>query len=606
VARMWYQALVFMGQQPPPATYLDARNAMLDAAVVFHGRYSDPYKAVEDAFAAINVGAVADRVGPQVRLAESLVRSGGPIVVEATDPSGVASISIHLDGGPGVGTLLGTFTAPTGSTLTSPFTVTMPVGSSDGAHTLVVVAHDARQNQSGTSLPFTVDNIAPTVSAVDKSEIYSAVRSAMRVFDFNAADDRGLKKARILVDGADTAFPSSGNLSLTGPSIFPLGGLTPVARQAEWVNLTGAPPGPHTVSIEVTDVAGNIAIADLPPWLSDTTKPSLCALSMTRGSPWSSVILSALASDAESSISKVKYQIDGRTVWTEFGLTTAPGATFSKTIFTTLPGAGPHTFTAECIDQQGNVETSPGTSANFGPRPSCAVTASVLGPSHSTNWAKVVITATASSPASPGSTLKLTDVYFDVDSGQVGAHMSLNRDPGVVYSAAFTTLPLAAGTHSFQARCADSLGQSTPSNTVMLSLQPPGPPPSMDVVFPEAEPNSVSQQSNIVSTIYNVIRGQTHPGDEEWFAIVPPTGKQVCIAGAVTNGSSCSPDINLYVNSQGAPVFIDGSWLLPSRSAITPGSYICASPGSDGFVYINIGGQIFCSTVAYDTLVKFQ
>jgi hypothetical protein len=608
VARMWYRALAFMHQRPAPVWYADARDSMLEAAAVVHGRYSDEYKAVEDAFAAVNVGFAADRTGPQVSLADPLVRSGGPIVVNATDPSGVESIRVYLDGSPGTGTELGSFTAPPGGVLVPPFLLTMPAGTSDGPHSLHVIAKDTHRNESTTSLPVTVDNIPPTVSVVDQSTLFSAVRSPMRVFDFTARDDRSLKTARILVNGADPAFPSSGNLGLGGPSVLYLGGPTSVQRRAEWVNLGGAGPGIHIVSVEVSDVAGNTAIAHLPAWARDVTPPSLCTLSMTRGSPWSSVTLAASARDAESSISKVKYLIDGITVRTEPGGTTPPGTTFSKTITATLSAAGSHTFTAECIDQQGNRATSTATTDAFGPPPSCFVAASVLGPSHATNWAKVVMVATASSPAAPGSTLSLIEVRYDADGSLVNAQTGLNRGPGVVYTGSFTTASLSAGTHSFRARCRDSLNQSTTSNTVMLSLQPPGPPPPVDVVFTEVEPNNVSQQSNLVSTTYNVVRGAiSSTVENDWFAVVPPTGKQVCVAGAVTNGSACTNSLDLFYFVQGVRYQVIAHNLFASRSQITSAAYVCAAPGSDGFVYVLTGAApSFCPNIAYDILVKFQ
>ena len=163
---------------------------------------------------------------------------------------------------------------------------------------------------------------------------------------------------------------------------------------------------------------------------------------------------------------------------------------------------------------------------------------------------------------------------------------------------------LTAGPHFFQARCVDSLGQATISNVVSLTLSSPGPPPPVDVVFAEVEPNW--QNANAVATTYNVIRGVTQPGDDDWFAIAPQAGKQVCVAGAVTNGSSCTPDLALYVSSQGVPVFRDAMFMLPSRGAITSSDYICSFPGDNGVVYITVDGQIFCSPVGYDILVKFQ
>ena len=66
-AMLQYQSLPYLGKYLVPRSFANVRQAMLDTAVAgFGGKYSPTYKAVEDSFAAILVGAAADRVPPTV------------------------------------------------------------------------------------------------------------------------------------------------------------------------------------------------------------------------------------------------------------------------------------------------------------------------------------------------------------------------------------------------------------------------------------------------------------------------------------------------------------------------------------------------------------
>lgn len=473
-AMLWYFTINNLRAYEPPLTFDNAREAALQAVAELPGsggKHSMDYKAVEDAFAAVLIGDPADREPPLVRLFwPAAVRSGAMMEVDARDNNGVASLAFYLDGGPSTtppGTPIGTLTAPPSGALLPPHFVTLPQTLTEGPHTLYVVAEDTRQNRKAYSFPFAADQTPPTVTITDKSPIFSSERSPMRVFDFNAFDDRGIKKARVLVDGVDSTYPASANLGLPGAALYTYNGATNINQPAEWVSLQGASVGPHVVAVEVTDIAGNTATAALPPWTRDVTPPSLCTISVTRGSPWSSVNIAASAKDLESSIATVKYKVDNNTVWSEIGITTAPGATFSKTINTTLQAPGSHTFTAQCIDHQGNNIPSFPVTLAFGPPPSCALTAAV----DPANWARVIMSSTASSPY-----LTLDQVRYDVDGANFVGDMGLARGPGVVYQGSRTTGVLTAGTHNFQERCIDSLGQTTTSNIVSKTLSAPAAP----------------------------------------------------------------------------------------------------------------------------------
>jgi hypothetical protein len=273
-----------------------------------------------------------------------------------------------------------------------------------------------------------------------------------------------------------------------------------------------------------------------------------------------------------------------------FSSTIAPGGTYTKQIWFVVPEpkAGLHTFQVECIDQQGNIAFSRTVAMVFGPPPVCQLSAAV----DSGDWSRVFMIATASSLNST-----IQSIIYSVDG---------TANPVVASRANHETDSLSPGPHMFSLRCTDALNQSTDSNVVTLNLAPPQP---MERVFHESEGNNLSTQSNVVAGIYNVIRGSTSAGDDDWFAVVPPgTDRTVCIASAKTNSNGCDPDTNLYIVSQGAPVFVDSMQLLPSRSAINDLTYICAHVGDDGYVYVEQAGDVFsqCGRIDYDILLQYR
>ncbi|MBX5483812.1 MAG: M4 family metallopeptidase [Myxococcaceae bacterium] len=100
-SRIWWQTingLYFSGV----TDYVGLRTAMLNAASVLYGKPHTPqYKAVEDAWAAVNVGPPADRDPPVVTLTEvQKSRTLAEITVDiAPDPSGISSGTVTIMSG---------------------------------------------------------------------------------------------------------------------------------------------------------------------------------------------------------------------------------------------------------------------------------------------------------------------------------------------------------------------------------------------------------------------------------------------------------------------------------------------------------------------------
>lgn len=156
-AQIWYRALT---QYMTPTTwYFDARKACVQAATDLFGELSPEYKAVQNAFAAINVGipgnGTKEDFEPPVINEMTVQGSSGTITLttQATDNRGMASVDYYVDGcyvGSSTDVASG-FKKPLDSTSLS-----------NDVHTLTAQAFDTDQNVSewGAPVTFTVHNAA--------------------------------------------------------------------------------------------------------------------------------------------------------------------------------------------------------------------------------------------------------------------------------------------------------------------------------------------------------------------------------------------------------------------------------------------------------------
>ncbi|QRO01723.1 M4 family metallopeptidase [Archangium violaceum] len=149
-AAIWYRAITVYLY--PSANYNMARTASLEAAADLFGSQSNEYRAVQNAFAAINVGYTGgtydDRTPPS---AIASVSGNAPLLqlnATATDNVGVKRVEFYVDG-----ILLGTDTS-------LPFSIPLDVSTLDnGQRELYVVAHDSAGNYTQSeTFTFTVAN----------------------------------------------------------------------------------------------------------------------------------------------------------------------------------------------------------------------------------------------------------------------------------------------------------------------------------------------------------------------------------------------------------------------------------------------------------------
>ncbi|MFP2896413.1 M4 family metallopeptidase [Corallococcus sp. 4LFB] len=149
-AAIWYRALtVYLF---PSSNYLSARTSSLQAAADLFGSQSNEYRAVQNAFAAINVGYTAgtydDRIAPTVAASVSGSAPDLQLQAQADDNVGVARVELYVDG------------ALAGNVSAQPYQLPLDASSlSNGAHTLVAVAYDAAGNYAASApASFSVSN----------------------------------------------------------------------------------------------------------------------------------------------------------------------------------------------------------------------------------------------------------------------------------------------------------------------------------------------------------------------------------------------------------------------------------------------------------------
>lgn len=151
--QIWYRALT--QYMTPETRFFDARKACIRAATDLYGELSPEYKAVQNAYAGINVGMTAD--GAKEDFARPVIQgmnvrgTTGTVsfTTQATDDRGLASVDYFVDGFFAGTSTDGDFQLPFDSSTLS-----------NDAHVLTAIAYDTNQNVSDLSSPvtFTVHN----------------------------------------------------------------------------------------------------------------------------------------------------------------------------------------------------------------------------------------------------------------------------------------------------------------------------------------------------------------------------------------------------------------------------------------------------------------
>ncbi|MFT3710973.1 MAG: M4 family metallopeptidase [Archangium sp.] len=247
VAKIWYATLAKLVNQRP-ISFVEARDAEVLSAQQLFGVNSLEQKAVEDAWAAVNVGAPAERTPPVVTLlTPGPFKRGDTIEVSATDADGVKSVWFSLD-----------HTAPV--VLTAPPWRFDPQNAMvDGFQTLHVFATDNKNNGKMYDFQVFADYLGPALTFSDVTPCAASFNCPMyrlkKKFAVTATDASGVDRVELLVDGAVVATQPGGG-SFVFEYTFPVGGV-------------------FNVSARGVDVFNNTRVSTAVSVFVDTSPPSI-------------------------------------------------------------------------------------------------------------------------------------------------------------------------------------------------------------------------------------------------------------------------------------------------------------------------------------------
>lgn len=333
-ADIYFRAIVTELTPRTNPMYADLRAAMERAAPDTRTK-----QAVRDAFAAVNVGPMADRDGPSI-VVPTKYASGFALSAVVSDPSGVKSVSYSLL----TSLERSAIRTPLGTALASPWSIMVRLEGKAGG-ILEVCASDLLDNSrcvtgqvTRTTGPvinsFTTVNPEMPYGARDVSmDVSSAAGIKLLEITFKNRDERSLWLLY------SRTFGVIGNGWYVGTRYVTL-----PPRITE---------GVHALTLEVTDRDGFTATKTINlPW--DLTPPELCDLGpATFVTPSGTV--SGRASDALTGIARVDLYLDS-TLLSSSLLPRAPGTiAYPNGAYST--SAGPHTFSMVCVDKAGRART---------------------------------------------------------------------------------------------------------------------------------------------------------------------------------------------------------------------------------------------------------
>jgi hypothetical protein len=288
---------------------------------------------VEQEDAAGNIGAATS-----ISFTLETVTPGAPTLSLAHD-SGVSSTD-HITNDPTI-----TYSAPVAGDIllykvdTGSFSTTVPVfatdGTADGAHTVSIEQEDGAGNLSAaTSLSFVLDTTAP-----------GAPTLAL------AADTGVSNTDHITNDPAITVTSAESG----GILLYKIDGATSYSTTAPSFATDGTADGPHTVSVEQEDAAGNIGAATSISFTLETVTPATPTLVLANDTGIS-------GTDHITSDPTITYSVAAGDIL----LYKVDGSSFSTTmpVFATNGTAdGAHTVSVEQEDAAGNISAA--TSLSF-------------------------------------------------------------------------------------------------------------------------------------------------------------------------------------------------------------------------------------------------
>lgn len=324
--------------------YHDAREMMLEATMALYQRkpYTPQYKAVEDAWAAVNVGPPADRKPPTVSVTPlQTARDLATLTVDLADDNGIASgtvvITSSLNG------LVSTHSC------TGHCVITLnPVDyGTHTAHSVKVTARDTRENEVVKQSFFALDIAYPGVIITSNKGAGWPANAPQQDWRYSATDNTGLASMTLLLDGVPVvgeAWSSPYPPSFALPSVV--------------VDVSNRPEGRYIARFETRDIFGNTR-PDTYHLYVDNTPPELCTQTVTVDpSNNGQVHLTTTGRDNVSGLSLLTIQQTTGGVLKRDQAEKSGGVQHSLSHTATFT-PGTYTFFGTCTDRRSNVSRTP-------------------------------------------------------------------------------------------------------------------------------------------------------------------------------------------------------------------------------------------------------
>lgn len=336
--------------------YHDAREMMLEAttSVYGHKRHTPQYKAVEDAWAAVNVGPPADRTAPEITIdTQQTSPTEGTVTVDVTDDNGISSGTVVIR------------SALNGYTLTRDCLGHCVIAfnptdyGTHAGHTVKVTAKDMRENEMSQQTTFSLDVTLPAVTLTSNTSV--GITAPKQDWNYRATDASGIKRAKVLVDGAvhlERSWEAQPVLGFTIHNVV--------------VDVSALPERAYPVRFETTDRFGNTDVKNFS-LVADRTPPEHCALTATQSQVYpNGVDLFLFARDNLSGLSSVQYRWADGSLIASYETPREGGSPAIRDHFVTV-APGTHTFYATCQDRNSNLAVGEPKTVTL--LPSCNTTA---------------------------------------------------------------------------------------------------------------------------------------------------------------------------------------------------------------------------------------
>ncbi|RYZ40047.1 MAG: hypothetical protein EOO71_17665 [Myxococcaceae bacterium] len=331
-------------------TYQGARAAMLQMTQELYQLkpHTPEYKAVEDAWAAVNVGAPADRKPPTITITTAQTSSTeATVTVDVTDDTGIESGDVTISSGIIDGPLqLHTCTSH------CVFTINPTEFKSSAQHSVKVTAKDVRENEVTKSVQFQLDASPPLIATFtsNKPETWGwPIVEPRQDWKCTLKDFTGSGVAFMKVYVADdVVFEKSWS---TYPSEVTIDSLT--------IDASSRPEGTYPLWLETGDRFGNIRKNWNRDIIVDKVAPERCELAITVDPTNNgNVTLKVTGRDDRSGLQLLAVNTSKSSLLANDKTKVVGGVERTLNATVNLP-SGTHLLSSTCMDQNSNVTKTP-------------------------------------------------------------------------------------------------------------------------------------------------------------------------------------------------------------------------------------------------------